>query len=599
MDKKIISLFLSICVTFFLVLKTNIEPLISLLVLVVSFILINYSFKHIKKKYNRLSIIVSIVLSINYVICDSVEKTYMIDIFNRYLLLNISGYFIIFYFSIMNLFRFMDDYIRKKSEDRKIYIQDKEIVNDSKYSFIINFILIFTISMLVLVKFYPGNLTYDSYNELMQAKGTIHLMNNHSVLHTSLLMLFVKFGMLFKSINLGVFLFNTFQIIIMSLLFSYILYFMAKQNVPIIFRIVSLLFFAFHPIIVFYNICLWKDVLFSGCFVYLTILIYKLSNDKDFFTSKKNIILFMLVSIVLMYLRNNGVYVVVISLIILSIIYRNQLKRVLPIFLGIVILFISSKMIIFDLCNIKDYEIKETLSFPSQSIARIYKYDYDKLTKKEKNQIELFYTNKIGEVYNPIISDNTKNLLDQEYLLKHKKEYFKLNMSLFFKHSKRYIESFVSNNYGYYYMNSYYPSIILQTNDEAGVKHVKVDTLYVLLFFVLIFVLLLLIMLWNLKEKRNILLFMLLLPIILSMSSSIRDNALISLLFNIGFYVTITFLLLIYNIKNKKNIVYYIPTIILWVSILFSPVYSEFRYLYALFLLVPIFIGITMKKIDE
>ena len=92
---------------------------------------------------------------------------------------------------------------------------------------------------------------------------------------------------------------------------------------------------------------------------------------------------------------------------------------------------------------------------------------------------------------------------------------------------------------------------------------------------------------------------MLLLPIILSMSSSIRDNALISLLFNIGFYVTITFLLLIYNIKNKKNIVYYIPTIILWVSILFSPVYSEFRYLYALFLLVPIFIGITMKKIDE
>ena len=239
-------------------------------------------------------------------------------------------------------------------------------------------------------------------------------------------------------------------------------------------------------------------------------------------------------------------------------------------------------MIIFDLCNIKDYEIKETLSFPSQSIARIYKYDYDKLTKKEKNQIELFYTNKIGEVYNPIISDNTKNLLDQEYLLKHKKEYFKLNMSLFFKHSKRYIESFVSNNYGYYYMNSYYPSIILQTNDEAGVKHVKVDTLYVLLFFVLIFVLLLLIMLWNLKEKRNILLFMLLLPIILSMSSSIRDNALISLLFNIGFYVTITFLLLIYNIKNKKNIVYYIPTIILWVSILFSPVYSEFRYLYAL-----------------
>ncbi len=599
MDRRIIAFLLSLITTFFLVVRFNVTSIISIVILLLSFIFIFYSINHTKKKYNKKSIILSIILSVIYVICDSIESTYMINIFNKYLLLNLSGYFIIFYFSITNIFAFMDKVIRKNDEERKIYIGSKEILTDSKFSFVVNFSLIFIVSLIFLIKFYPGNLTYDSYNELMQAKGIIPLMNNHSILHTSILMLFVKFGLLFKSVNLGVFLYSLFQIIIVSLVFSYILYFMAKQKVPMIFRIMSIFFFAFHPINVFYSISVWKDIFFSLCFAVFTIIIYYFSNDNEYFNKKKNIIFFMVVSILLMYLRNNGVYVVIISLMVLTIIYRKLYKKVLPIFISIVTIFFVSKILIFNLLNISDFEIKETLSFPSQSIARIYKYDKNNLTSKEIKKIEKFYSSRIGDVYNPIISDNTKNELNQKYLLKHKGEYLKLNLELFFKYNKRYLESFVSNNYGYYYMNTYYPSIILQTDDNYGVKHLHIDTLYIYLFLVLIFTLVLLVILWNLKEKKNILLFGLLIPIVISLSPSIKDNALVSILFNIGFYVTITFISLIYNIKNKKNIIYYIPTIILWISILFSPVYAEFRYLYSLFILVPIFSGITMKKADD
>ncbi|MBO6195001.1 MAG: hypothetical protein J6O56_01495 [Bacilli bacterium] len=599
MDRRIIAFLLSLITTFFLIVRFNVTSIISIVILLLSFIFIFYSINHIKKKYNKKSIILSIILSVIYVICDSIESTYMINIFNKYLLLNLSGYFIIFYFSITNIFAFMDKIIRKNDEERKIYIGSKEILTDSKFSFVVNFSLIFIVSLIFLIKFYPGNLTYDSYNELMQTKGIIPLMNNHSILHTSILMLFVKFGLLFKSVNLGVFLYSLFQIIIVSLVFSYILYFMAKQKVPMIFRIISIFFFAFHPINVFYSISVWKDVFFSLCFAVFTILVYYLTNDKNYFKNRKNIVVFMIFSILLMYLRNNGIYVVIISLILLAIINRDSYKRVLPIFIGIVTIFFASKILIFNMLNIKDFEIKETLSFPSQSIARIYKYDKKDLSSKDIKQIELFYSNKIGEVYNPIVSDNTKNELNQKYLLKHRGEYLKLNLRLFLKHNKRYLESFISNNYGYYYINTYYPSIILQTNDELGIKHIEADSLFILLFLVLILTLVLLIVLWNLKEKKNILLLGLLIPVIISMSTSIRDNVLISLLFNIGFYVTITFLTLIYNIINKKNIVYYIPIIILWISILFSPVYAEFRYLYSLFILVPVFVGITFKKADE
>ncbi|MBO5530201.1 MAG: hypothetical protein J5970_02265 [Bacilli bacterium] len=594
-----LSLLLSLIVTMFLIIKFNLEPLYLVVILVLGSILINYSLKHSKKKYNKLSIITSIVLSIIYVICDSLEKTSFINIFNRYLLLNLSGYFVIFYFSITNLFMFIDKYKKNKIEDKKIYIGNLEILSTSRFSFLVNFILFFLINILFLIKFYPGLLTYDSYNELMQAKGVIPLMNNHSILHSSILMLFVKFGLLFKSVNIGVFLFLIFQTALVSLTFSYILYFMAKEKVPVLFRVFAALFFLFHPINIFYTISLWKDVLFSLSFIIYSILIYYYSKDKDYFNNKKNIIIFIIVSLLVMYFRNNGVYVVILSLLVLFILNRSNYKKILPIFLSIIGLFFISKLIIFNALNIKDYEIKETLSFPSQSIARIYKYDNNKLTNKEKKEIEKFYSKKIGEVYKPIISDNTKNELKQEYLLKHKGDYLKLNFKLFFKYNKRYLESFINNNYGYYYMNTYYPSIIIDQTDEQGIKHAHIDFLFVMLFLVLIVLFVLLTLLWNLKNKSNILLFGLLIPVALSMPFKIHDNALVSLLFNIGFYVTITFLTLLYNIKNKNNIWYYIPVIILWVSILFSPVFAEFRYLYPVFLLIPVFIGLTMKKVDD
>ena len=106
-----------------------------------------------------------------------------------------------------------------------------------------------------------------------------------------------------------------------------------------------------------------------------------------------------------------------------------------------------------------------------------------------------------------------------------------------------------------------------------------------------------LIVLWNLKEKKNILLFGLLLPIILCLSKSFTNNSIITLLFSVGFYTTIVFITYIYNKKNKVNTSYYLPSIVLWITLLFSPVYSEFRYIYPIFLLTPIFVGITLKKI--
>ena len=274
MNKKIISLLISLILTFFICIKFNISQLMSIIVFGISYFIINYLGNRINKKYNKVSIILSIILSIIYVICDGIEKTYFFSFINRYFFLNIGSYFIIFYLLINNLFTLIDKYKSSVNEDRKIYIGKKEIFTTSKFSFFVNFILIFVVELLFLIKFFPGILTYDSYNEIMQVKGILPLMNNHSVLHTGILALFIKFGMLFKSINIGVFLYSLFQTSLVSLLFSYVLRLMSKHKVPIIIRIISLMFFAFHPINFFYSISLWKDIFFSLSFALFSIIIY-------------------------------------------------------------------------------------------------------------------------------------------------------------------------------------------------------------------------------------------------------------------------------------------------------------------------------------
>ena len=592
MSKRVVSVVLAFILSFFLTVKYNLQSLFSILLMIISFFIIEKSIKKFDKKYSKLSIVLSIIFSIIYVICDSMEKSYTLDIFNRFLLLNLSGYFIIFYISFIHLFNYIDKYKKTPKEDRRIYIGNKEILSESRFSFIVNFSLFFIINLLFLLRLYPGNLTYDSFNELSQVLGNLPLMDNHSILHTGIIAIFVKFGLLFKSVNLGVFLYLIFQVTIVSLVFSYLLYFLAKQRVPVIFRIITLFILGFHPINIIYSITMWKDILFSLFFVLFTIQLFYMNNDNEIFNKKKNIIIFMITTILLMYLRNNGPYIVVPSFVILYIIYRKKVNRILPVFLSIIAIFFISKITILKCFNIKGVEVQETLSLPSQSIARIYKNG--NITAKEKKQIESFYSSEIGKVYNPIISDNTKNLLNKKYYIKHKKEYRKLNLTLFKKHSKEYLESFISNSYGYYYINTNYPSIMIQDTDIEGVIHKPIiGNLTLYLLFVFIITVIMIVVLWNLEEKVNILIPLFLIPVLFAVS---KDNAIIQVFLNIGIYVTTCFIMFVYNLKNKRNVSYYIPIIISWMIILLSPVYSEFRYLYSLFLLAPILVGLTFRK---
>ncbi|MBR2712835.1 MAG: hypothetical protein IKE73_03910 [Bacilli bacterium] len=538
-----------------------------------------------KNKYLKISIIISIILSIIYVICDSINKDYFIDVFNVISVVKLVLYFVLFYFLVNLFYRFLDS-------GKIIKFKENSFLDSSKKSFIINFFIIFVINLLFLLRYYPGILTLDSYTQIKQAIGELPLSNNHSVLHTSIIKLFIN---MFNNNTVSIFMYMLFQIIIVSLIYSYILRFLAKNNIPFVYRLICLLFYAFHPINIFYSITLWKDILFSMFFVIFCIKLYK---SDEIFINKKNIITFTFVTLLMMFLRNNGPITVYISFFIIMIIKRKNFKKYLILFSSVITIFLLSQKITFKALKLDDVSVAGALSLPTQSIARIYKYKYNELTDYEIKTIEKFYSNKIGENYVPYISDSAKALLNNSYYSSHKKKYLNLNISLIKRFPKEYLESFVSNSYGYYYMNYNYSTIVIGVSDGHGVEHKKILDIKILFSVIVIILLsLLLFILKNIENKKIIMYLLLLGVMVLSINKfDIKNNCFILLLFNIGFYSTVAILIFIYNIINKRDVTYFIPIIVLWFTILLSPVFAEFRYLYPLFLMVPIYFCNSLKK---
>ena len=101
----------------------------------------------------------------------------------------------------------------------------------------------------------------------------------------------------------------------------------------------------------------------------------------------------------------------------------------------------------------------------------------------------------------------------------------------------------------------------------------------------------------NLKEAP-----ILNIPIIDDIINSIYEKQIpiVSLIANIGFAFWIVLTLLFYNIYKKKYnyLLMFIPIGALYLTCLASPVSGELRYIYAMFLSLPLFITFLQKSVD-
>lgn len=545
----------------------------------VIFILIFTSFYYLLKKVIEnttkrkfiISSIIAIIFAIIEIICTSINIDYTLNnIIDKWLIINFAGYAILAWCIVETIYNLIEN---NKLKNRTIKIGKVEILSTNKSSFFINLVLILIAWIPYFLRYYPGLLTADSCSQIAQGLGISTLTSHHPILHTGIISLFVNFGKIcIGNINIGVALYTIFQMIAMASMFSAVIMYLSKKQAPLFIRIISLLYYMFYPINALFSVTMWKDVLFAGIVPIFVILCIELIFETEkFFSQKKNIVLYILVALLTIFLRNNGLYVVILTIPFIAIVLRKYFKKVIPMFLSIILIYFAINTTLFSVLKIQKGSVGEMLSIPLQQIARVEKYHREELDEETIEQINNFFKcENIGDKYNPILSDPVKAQLNNEYFNSNKVEFIKLWLKLLTQYFKDYVESFISNSYGYYYPEAtHWVANRTMEKNNLGLEQTPIIE-------------------GKLVSKVDSLI-------------ERRDIPIISMCFSIGAAFWLIVISLGYKIlkKDYKTILIYLPIFILWLTIVASPVFCEYRYAYSLFTTLPLYISLNFIKRKE
>ena len=477
-------------------------------------------------------------------------------------------YGVIFYNIIKILFSLIEQIDWNKTR--------KDILKPSLKTFIVVALLFFIVWLPYFLNYYPGITSFDTHYQLMQGFGKIPYNNHHPVVHTFIMSSVVKVGhAITGDYNFGIALYAMLQMIFCAITLSFVIYYMGKKNINPIIKTITFLCFAFVPFVPQFSIAVWKDVPFAMFMVWLLIgIIEMITNEENFFTKKRNMGLFILITLCVLFFRNNGVYIILLTLPFALVLRRKYWKQILIVF-GIPIIFyyiITGP--VFAKFNIAKSSSKEMLSIPMQQMARIVKYKGDELSEEDKNIIGQYINiDTAAENYIPTISDPIKNEFNDGTFNQDKLNLIKLYIKLAIKYPGETLEALVGNTYGYYY-----PEVVTYSI-ATGVYKSPFEAEQFM----------------NLHEDPIIDI-----PVLDSMINAIYEKQIpiVSLIANIGFVFWIVLGIVFYNIYQKryKYLLMFVPVGVLYLTCLASPVSGELRYIYAMFVSLPLFIGVGLKN---
>ena len=538
------------------------------------------------KRKKVISIILSIIFALFMVIGNSFKCSNSFGTITKHTILSIFIFIIliiIFCFLINKLFTKLDN-LRNK-ENKPFTNKILKLFDEHPFVFSLIFILVFW--LIYIICFYPIILSPDPSFQIRQYFGipnkystysimldeNVLITNHHPVIHTLLLGTCLKIGTLINNHNLGLFIYSIIQILILSCTLSYTIKFMKKINMSSKFRFIYLLIYALVPVFPFYAMSAVKDVIF-GCLVILYIIkLYEFSR-KDFVLKNTNMIKTILLLILIVLFRNNGIYVILLSFPLLLLLKTN-FKKYLLIFLTIICFNVTYNKIILPYFKITPTSIREVLSIPFQQTARYVKYHEKELDSDEKEAIsKILKYDTLKDKYKPEISDPVKNDFNRYYTSEDLTNYFKAWLKGLTKEPITYVEATVNNIYGYFYP--------LKTNwyfyykFDSRITENDFDYHYN-----------------NLKNTRNV----------LSTYGTIFPYIpVIGLIVNIGFNVWLIFIMTCYFIYKKyyKDIIYLMPSIISILICVASPVNTYFRYtipfIFSMLVQISIFISIIKRS---
>lgn len=335
-----------------------------------------------------------------------------------------------------------------------------------QHPFVITFIFLCICWTIPIVLKYPAGICFDASWQIDQGMGNVPLTTHHPIFHTMLMAWFVKFGMKLYSANVGIFLFCVVEAIILALIFSFAIKCLVDFQAKYWSILLAVIFFGFSPFITGYVGTVIKDVYFVAmCVLYITTLIVYAADRELFWSKCYYSILFVLATVGMVLFRNNGLYMCAPTALVLMV-YEfkkrdNTFIKHIVIIATSCILAVTASKTLTHIYQPEKGSIAEALSLPFQQTARYVKTYGNEVTENEKKIIsKVLPYDRLGELYDPYISDPVKFYFNNSATGDDLKQYLNVWWRQFLKHPTCYVKATVQqsifliypgyNNYAYY-----------------------------------------------------------------------------------------------------------------------------------------------------
>ncbi len=473
-------------------------------------------------------------------------------------------------FLVYNLSDYLSYSRKAKSNSVELDKKKNRLANENLV-YLISFVVFLFAWFPAFLAFYPGIFAYDNqWQYFMYVNNDIS--THQPVIHTLILGFIIStFEKTTGSINKGVAAYTIFQMIIMSFGLAYIPYLLRRMGVKTLGVILSIVFFSLYPVFVIFVFTGTKDSIFSVAVAdYFGLNICLLSERNDsYFVKKQDAPVWGLLAFTILSFRSNAIYALIPMLMLLSIYVIKHCKRKKGYIIAIsvvLMLFLVYKYPIMNFAAKNKVSQAEMMSVPCQQISRVYHYHYDDLSKEDIDAYDTLFDQKIWYgYYVPEIADASKGSLRMDVYSSDKSIFWSLWKKWLKEYPKEYVDSFIENTYGLFYM---WPRYVLYSYGQEGYTVIhpmqpaesnsKLPALFK--FY---------------EQFEN--------------GRVVQKDGYISWIFAPATYLYALIVTLIYAVKRKKweLCIPFVFIVLLWMTFLLGPV-SMVRYMLFLYILAPL-----------
>ena len=463
----------------------------------------------------------------------------------------------------------------------------KSVIDSSKNMFFINWLLIFIGWLPGLIASYPGVFGYDSVYQV-DFYANDWLLLHHPIMHTLLLgFCVVTLGDYFGDPAKGILVYSLFQMLILSGAFSYMLSFLRKERIPKLLYGAIFVLVVFLPTNAIMSFSSTKDIIYSAMFLLMMTLIVELCIDESKFYDIKHIILLFFASFTNAIFRSQGIYIIIVGIFVGIILFKgkSRLRWILGSALLLAALMLYNGPITRLMGGVPNDSIHEMMSVPVMQLGRSATLNGEKLTDEEFAEIEEYIPDyRVYPDNQEGISDLLKNTFNSELFKSDPARFFKLWFEVGKKCPGSYFDAFARLSIGLWYpdMNYRDPKAFHPYWEYENMGHFDPSWVYI--------------------ERKTPKCLQWLSDLYWHLTYSNLNQYIpgFSMLFSSGAAAWFILLASGYLIYIKRYI-YLLPMFILiaaWGTLLLGPVVL-YRYVYPLFVSVPVIVGLIWHVIAE